>query len=190
MAIDYRKCPSCGKRGGIPIVYGYPTAGLAEEAEKGKVHLGGCCVTEGDPEYRCQQCNHQWNRLEAEAVAYSEITGLTASVGGYFDGFSQVHIDFAARQVTWTHSLDDPEAVVSKKLTTKALDKLPDQLRNLDLLNWKRRYEDRQVLDGTQWQVEILRLGRNLRKSGSNHYPVQWDAFCRLMQKLSGMPFA
>ena len=190
MAINYKKCPHCGNREGIPIVYGYPSMELAEEAEKGKVVLGGCCVMEDNPVYHCDRCQHQWNRSEAEEAAYGEITGLIASVGGYFDGFSQVEIDFDTRQVSWTHSLDDPEAAFKKRLAVKTLDKLSGQLKDLDLLNWKRRYENKQVLDGTQWQVEILRKGRSLRKSGSNDYPAQWDDFCRLMQKLSGMPFA
>ncbi|SMP64288.1 hypothetical protein [Anoxynatronum buryatiense] len=190
MAINYKKCPRCGKRDSIPIVYGYPTVELAEEAEKGKVVLGGCCVMEDDPEFHCQNCNYQWNRLEAEEAAYGEITGFKASVGGYFDGFTQVHIDFAARQIIRTHSLDDPEAVFSKRLAVKTLKNLPGQLKDMDLLNWKRRYENSQVLDGTQWQVEIQRQGRILRKSGSNGFPDKWDDFCRLIQKISGRPFA
>jgi len=39
-----RKCPSCKSEHVIPIVYGLPGWELAEEAEKGHVELGGCCV--------------------------------------------------------------------------------------------------------------------------------------------------
>lgn len=37
----------------IPIVYGYPTQKTLKKAKKGKVHLGGCIVTECDPNYYC-----------------------------------------------------------------------------------------------------------------------------------------
>lgn len=189
MPINYRKCLRCGHKG-VPIVYGYPSVELAEQAAAGKISLGGCCISQDNPAYHCNECKHQWNREEAELAAYGEITGIKASVGGYFDGFCLVHIDITARQLTWAHSLDDPETAVIKNLTKKTLEKIPVQLRRLDLLNWKRRYDDNRVLDGTQWQVEIFRKGRALRKSGSNGYPEQWDDFCQLMQKLSGMPFA
>lgn len=40
-----------------------------------------------------------------------------------------------------------------------------------DLWNWTRRYDDPDILDGTQWQVEITLGSRRLKSSGSNAYP-------------------
>jgi hypothetical protein len=41
----------------IPIVYGFPSHELFEEAEKGLVKLGGCCVKQDSPEWYCKRDN-------------------------------------------------------------------------------------------------------------------------------------
>ena len=41
----------------IPIVYGYPTPELWDEAEAGKVVIGGCVIYEGlSPTKVCREC--------------------------------------------------------------------------------------------------------------------------------------
>ena len=55
-----RKCPSCKSEQVIPIVYGYPGADLAEEAKKGLVELGGCCVDGNDPNWKCNACAKEY----------------------------------------------------------------------------------------------------------------------------------
>ena len=37
----------------IPIVYGLPGSALMKKAKLGKVHLGGCVVSDCDPKYYC-----------------------------------------------------------------------------------------------------------------------------------------
>ncbi len=64
MAVNYRKCPKCGSCNSVKIVYGMPSFKLFQEAEAGKVKLGGCCIIEGGPEYHCKDCNNEWNRVE------------------------------------------------------------------------------------------------------------------------------
>jgi len=53
-------CPACGSADVLPIEYGLPTPELAEEAKRGEVVLGGCCVTEFDPQWFCKACEHEW----------------------------------------------------------------------------------------------------------------------------------
>jgi hypothetical protein len=31
-------------------------------AEEGKIKLGGCCITDSDPEYYCKNCENEWDR--------------------------------------------------------------------------------------------------------------------------------
>ena len=53
-----QRCPSCHESiVPLPIVYGYPAAELFEEAEAGRVQLGGCVVTEDDPKWACPSCD-------------------------------------------------------------------------------------------------------------------------------------
>ena len=53
-------CPSCESGDVIPIVYGMPGLELRDQADAGKVALGGCCISENDPEWHCKQCSHEW----------------------------------------------------------------------------------------------------------------------------------
>ena len=53
-------CPQCGERSGVEIVYGEPGVELAEQAARGEICLGGCCVTEGQPDRHCTACDHEW----------------------------------------------------------------------------------------------------------------------------------
>lgn len=45
------------------IVYGYPSATMFEAAERGEIELGGCCVDEELPMFRCATCGRTVGRL-------------------------------------------------------------------------------------------------------------------------------
>ncbi len=61
-----KKCPACGQATAIPVVYGLPDPELMDEAEAGRVALGGCCII-GDelPDYRCTACGHEFPKQPA-----------------------------------------------------------------------------------------------------------------------------
>ena len=46
------RCASCGQTL-VPIVYGMPSTGLMERAERGEVVLGGCTLMGDDPTHSC-----------------------------------------------------------------------------------------------------------------------------------------
>ncbi len=50
------KCPNCSKKAGVPVLYGLPTRGSAEAAERGELVLGGCVLTDDDPPRCCTEC--------------------------------------------------------------------------------------------------------------------------------------
>ena len=51
-----KTCPVCKKNDGvIQILYGLPGEELFNEAEQGKVKLGGCVVTNFDPHWYCKR---------------------------------------------------------------------------------------------------------------------------------------
>jgi hypothetical protein len=37
-------------------MFGFPGPEMAEDAQKGRIILGGCCVTGNDPEWQCPAC--------------------------------------------------------------------------------------------------------------------------------------
>ena len=54
-----RKCPECSAKL-VRIIYGMPDMELFEEAQQGKVLLGGCCISFNDPTWGCTQCGWEY----------------------------------------------------------------------------------------------------------------------------------
>ncbi len=54
-------CPSCGAIGKLrKILYGMP----GEDFDFEKYAVGGCVITENDPEYRCSECEWEGFALQ------------------------------------------------------------------------------------------------------------------------------
>lgn len=60
------RCPDCGRHRAVPIVYGMPAPDLIRAAERGEVALGGCGVTDHDPEWECAVCGCRFREGETE----------------------------------------------------------------------------------------------------------------------------
>ena len=60
-----RKCPICGEKELVEIVYGYPGKELFEVSENGLVILGGCCIEDDGPysieNFFCHNCRKRIN---------------------------------------------------------------------------------------------------------------------------------
>jgi hypothetical protein len=54
------KCPDCGSRDSMPIVYGYPTEATLHASHRGELDLGGCIVMDGNPHWRCKACGRRF----------------------------------------------------------------------------------------------------------------------------------
>lgn len=63
-----RKCPACGSQQVASILYGMPAFGeqLQRDLEAGKIILGGCCVSDHDPQWQCVGCGVQVYRTEED----------------------------------------------------------------------------------------------------------------------------
>ncbi len=64
MELQVPKCPFCGADGVVPVVYGYAPFDLLLRAEKGEVFLGGPCIEEGQPQWKCNLCGRFFAVLE------------------------------------------------------------------------------------------------------------------------------
>jgi hypothetical protein len=53
-------CPKCGSTKVAAIAYGYPSPEMIEACDRDEIVLGGCCVTEDDPDWHCNDCEHEW----------------------------------------------------------------------------------------------------------------------------------
>lgn len=56
------RCPRCRRMRGAAILYGLPafSAELEAALARGTIVIGGCCVTDHDPRWRCARCGHEW----------------------------------------------------------------------------------------------------------------------------------
>ena len=70
-----RTCPSCNGKNVAVILWGYPleTADLTKALEEKKIILGGCCVSEDDPVWRCADCYAEiWRSLDEKPIMYGD----------------------------------------------------------------------------------------------------------------------
>lgn len=58
--LDTRKCPECGGEL-IPILWGYPTPEILEQAIHDEIHLGGCVIFPNNPNYHCKDCEVEFD---------------------------------------------------------------------------------------------------------------------------------
>jgi transposase-like protein len=58
------KCPNCKSTNVGVIFWGYPLVKNKEQFEKdlasGKIHLGGCCISDDDPKWHCNSCKNEF----------------------------------------------------------------------------------------------------------------------------------
>lgn len=55
-------CPECKGNNVALIFWGYPADMdvIKEELEKKEIVLGGCLITDDDPQWECNSCLHRW----------------------------------------------------------------------------------------------------------------------------------
>lgn len=58
------QCPNCKSNNVARVRFGMPDFNdkLQEELDNGTIVLGGCSVSDSDPNYCCNDCKHQWRR--------------------------------------------------------------------------------------------------------------------------------
>lgn len=192
------KCPFCGSKNTARILYGLPVFSdeLQAKMDSGKLHLGGCCISgvpDGhggminlDPGRYCNDCHKEFarppylvakDRMSAEA--YSDIvTGIRFSYGGYFMGHTEIIIKRTKEgaAVSVSQFPTEKEPIEDKQITSLRWMRLVYSLYSgLFLHEWKKSYDNFEVLDGEQWELEITMTNRRKRSyEGSNAYPPYW----------------
>lgn len=188
MAITYKKCPNCGSKNSLNIVYGYASHELFLEEELGNVRLGGCCIVEGCPEYYCKDCEHEWTRAEAIDEAYKKIKAIKVFIDGDFGGYYNVDVDLVNHRIIWSDSCQEQK--IHQHIKQATANQLIEQLKMANVLNWKAKYiEAGALVDGTQWSVELLTDRRAIKKRGNNKFPDEWGVFCKSIENITGKQF-
>ena len=65
MQASAAKCPRCGSKDVLPIIYGLQDPEQDVELRVGRVKLGGCLVGPDSPELYCKACRHEWRTSPA-----------------------------------------------------------------------------------------------------------------------------
>lgn len=126
-------CPNCKSNNIIPIVYGYPTLKTWEEAEKGKLKLGGCEILIGceQPDLYCKECKFEWSRgsFSAEDIVkirfrywlnYGCIDSELKSEGQWaFEVFKDGTIKYFAYPIVGRKVLDKDTVHIDKERVTE-----------------------------------------------------------------------
>ena len=74
---------------------------------------------------------------------------------------------------------------ISEDKWNNILSELHDKIR---FQEWKKNYENLNVLDGTQWEFTVTYEDKKKRNyGGSNAYPPRWKEFCKLFQVYAGI---
>ena len=79
-------CPVCGSNKVIEIIYGLPNEEGIKEYEKGNIELGGCEVTDDDPNRKCKECGSTWEEIE---LTFKEKVKLYKDERGECKGISE-----------------------------------------------------------------------------------------------------
>ena len=200
------KCPHCGGRNTARYIYGYPafTDKMEKMLDAGKWVLGGCCIysveVDGEhvntvPARHCNDCKKDFgteplliDKKTGTAEDFGDIvTGIKFSVGGYFGGYTDVTItkNEKGARVKVQKMLEPDEHPVDRQITpSKWRNTLNRLYGQMYLHEWKKRYVDPHVLDGTQWELTItLAGGRKRSYYGSNDYPPYWTELKKIFRE-------
>lgn len=202
------KCPRCGSTDTARYIYGYPA--FSEEMQKkldeGKWALGGCCISSVDvngvavqtmPARRCNECKKDFATApilltpkKDLAEDYRDIvTSIKFSVGGFFGGYTEITIrkNDNGAFVKAQKSLGYEELPEPKQIAPAKWQRIVNQLYGqLYLHEWKKEYVDLNVLDGTQWSLDINLTNNRVRHYyGSNDYPPYWSELKKIFRKFA-----
>jgi hypothetical protein len=125
-------------------------------------------------------------------------TKFSFSIGGYGGENHQFELINGDLLYSGGFGCIDPSAA---QIITPSAQKWRNFIANLDAVGvwkWRRHYVDPEILDGTQWSLEISIGDKSKRSEGSNDYPQsgkpggmlgesdQFDAFLRALSNLVG----
>jgi hypothetical protein len=96
-------------------------------------------------------------------------------IGGFFGGHDsiEINIDDTPIKYIFCNSIkgNNDEYILSKEKWNDFLEKI----FNENVLNWKNKYHDNNILDGTEWKLEMeFKDLPKFESYGSNEYPSNW----------------
>ncbi len=115
-----------------------------------------------------------------------QLVKITFEIGGYFGGVERRTLTFDGEQILveregfngFDPELDPKELYIGMTRTS-----LIDNLMELHIERWKEDYYNPEILDGTQWSLELEFEDKSVvEKGGSNAYPRNFKKLCKLLE--------
>lgn len=201
--ISKHKCPACGSKDIIKILYGMPSYEAHLASEKGELMLGGCCISDINPNKHCKSCGKDF--ASKDMFYLLGMTSFEFFLGGYFGPSHFIYIDgkqenkiirYAKAHGGIYVDLKDPknEMDLNPDILIKEISLKPEEwfgfieeLKSVEIDNWKDKYIDKDILDGIQWEI-IIEFNENdkIKKYGSNKYPPYWSKFIKTIKYYVG----
>lgn len=157
-------CPKCKSENVVPIIYGYPSQEVFEEAEKENIKFGGCDILIDGfamPDRFCKDCENKWcvDRLEADAIKKVRFkywsnwgfyeSGSIEENQWVFEIFKDGTIKYFAYPRDSRKVLNKDKVIISTERVQEFYEKLLDALKP-----WNAAYECR-VCDGCSYRLDI-----------------------------------
>ena len=205
-----KMCPKCGSRDTAHILWGMPvmSSELEDELENGRVVLGGCCVPMPEPRYHCNKCkdNFAYRRTGPEAYSGDMLsTGIIkkfhCSIGGFFGRNYVCGIDIEKYGLNLRYvsnegihyDIDDEgfaqsDIKIEIPLSEDNLIKFTFEIMKCYPDEWKKKYVNKDILDGYSWELEMeLDTGEKISSYGINEDAPYWNSLIRVLRK-KGIP--
>lgn len=123
-------------------------------------------------------------------VTKGNITFLEARVGGFHEPPIYVSVDVSNNTVTYSNGSEWTFSNIVLQVSTRKMNRFLKGLKKCHLFDWSIEYPNYLgIIDGTRWDVSYLVDGTTVVKSGDNHFPEEWEKFCKAVSKLSGKNF-
>lgn len=184
----FKKCPKCFSSNVIKFAYGFPSIELIKRYEEGKVKLGGCCIEPDSPVFYCKDCENEWTKQQAIDAFYSYINTIELQIGGCFSLTEIITINMKEKHILYQIGRSDDDEPFSYPLKGENLSKIKNALKNdIQILNWKLNYFNKDILDGEQWEIVITFINalKPVKIYGDNAYPKEWDTLNLLLSELT-----
>ncbi len=162
-----------------------------------------------NPSRRCNDCKKDFgkppvivSRKSGKVEDYGNIvTGIRFFVGGYGGPNTKIDIkrtpdgavvnvdvfpiEYLLEDIGLLDPMNIPKYPKEIKISVEKWNRLLNTLYNdMHLHEWKKRFEDPYVLDGTQWSLEVTLTNRRGRTYyGSNEYPPYWKQLLNVMKR-------
>lgn len=196
-----KRCPFCGSKNVKSMIYGLPTFEAMESAKRGEIVLEGCHVESNSPIHLCSHCNREFGSLDK--LPLLGFKSFEFFLGGYFrpSHFIFINGDRKKKVIKYGFSADGRFIDIKKSIPAelacledikiKQIEFNHEQwcsfLKDIEKLKiefWDEKYIDPEILDGTQWHLEInYGERRKVFRSGSNAYPLRWKEYLNILKK-------